>query len=123
MLSRTISLYSLPYIVGIASLAVTADYVFPPLNETLFEVSSKRNTTDIFAHQVVNRSLKGDQLTIHQSVESGNEPFPGPIAPSPQIKVGCERPFSSTVRGLKTDIVGRCLAYTKQRDSLLGQAG
>jgi len=123
MRSRTLTLYSLPYVVGLFSLVATAHYVFPSLNETLIDVTFNQNTKDIFVHQVVNRSLKGDRLTVHQSVESGNEISRRPIVPSPEIKIGCERPFSSTVRGLNPDIVGRCLADTQRGDSFLGRAG
>jgi hypothetical protein len=119
MRSRTLTLYSVPYVVGLFSLVATADYVFPSLNETLFDVTLNQNSKEIFARQVVNRSNKRDRLVVHQSIESGNKPLPGPIVPSPPIKIGCERPYSSTVTAFNSDVIGRCLADTCFYNSFL----
>jgi hypothetical protein len=100
---KSITLYSLPYFVGVASLIVAAHQVAPmPLR---FQVTSTESS--ITSDQVVNRSLKSDRLPIKQAAppvndkEKRNVKVRSRIAPNPEIKIGCEQPIN---------LDGRCFA-------------
>ena len=87
---KNVTLYSLPYVVGVASFLVAAHEVAPSL--TLSDTST---TSAIIFHQVVNRSLKSDRLPIKQAVPQAN-------MPNRKIKNDCNKP--------PIDVIGRCFA-------------
>jgi hypothetical protein len=87
---KSVTLYSLPLVVGIASFLVTAHQVAPSL--TLSDTSTR---SAIIFHQVVNRSLKSDRLPIKQTVPQAN-------VPNRKIKNDCNKP--------PIDVIGRCFA-------------
>ena len=101
---KNLTLYSLPYLVGAASLVVAANQAAPTLR---FEDTSTKSA--ITSDQVVNRSAKGDRLLIRQAVPRANDNVPTRIAPSPEIKVGCEGPI---------EVNGRCFADADQHARL-----
>ena len=86
MRMKNVILYSLPYVVGVASFLVAAHEVAPSL--TLSDTSTR---SAIIFDQVVNRSLKSDRLPIKQAVPQANI-----------IKNDCNKP--------PIDVVGRCFA-------------
>ena len=85
---KNVTLSSIPYIVGVASLIVAAHYVAPSLDETL---SAK---SESFSGQVINRSRKGDRSPIRRATPQITEKelitVPTPIPPSPEIVNACE---------------------------------
>jgi hypothetical protein len=91
---KNLTLYSLPYIVGVASLIVAAHQIAPSFQVGLHPQS---HTTEaaIFSAQVVNRSLKGDRLLIHggasNAIGKEQRQVPTSIAPKREIQIGCER--------------------------------
>ena len=101
---KNLTLYSLSYFVGVASLVVAAHQAAPTLR---FEDTSTESA--ITSDQVVNRSVKGDRLPIKQKVPRANDNVPTRIAPSPEIKIGCEGPI---------EVNGRCFADAGQRARL-----
>ena len=108
---KSVTLYSLPLVVGIASFLVTAHQVAPSL--TLSDTSTR---SAIIFHQVVNRSLKSDRLPIKQTVpradDKGHIVVPAQISPNQKIKTDCRPPI---------DVIGRCFADAGplRRDLLL----
>ena len=71
---KSLTLYSLPYFVGVASFLVAAHQIAPTLNSIgLWDTNTKN---EIFSGQTVNRSLKHNRLPIqraapHQAPENG----------------------------------------------------
>jgi hypothetical protein len=100
-------LYSLPYIVGVASSIIAARQLVPSLDTLAHRLSETPATGDVFLGQVVNRSLKGDRLSMqHAKPLTSGEIYikiPARIAPSPEINIRCKRP---------TDVIDRCFADT-----------
>jgi len=98
---KSLTLYSLPYFVGIASLVVAAQQVAP----TALRFQDTSTKSAITSDQVVNRSLKSDRLPIKQTApqanDKGNVKVPARIAPNPEIKIGCEQ---------QINLNGRCFA-------------
>ena len=101
---KNVTLYSLPYLVGVASLVVAAHQAAPTLR---FEDTSTKSA--ITSDQVVNRAVKGDRLPIKQAVPRANDKVPTRIAPSPEIKIECEGPI---------EVNGRCFADAGQHARL-----
>ena len=62
MRAKTVTLYSLPCVVAIASLLVAAQEIAPPAGAVAVST-----TGDHYTGQTVNRASKGDRLTIHQA--------------------------------------------------------
>jgi hypothetical protein len=90
---KNLTLYSLPYIVGVASLVVAAHQIAPSFKIVLHP-QSDTNEAAIFSGQVVNRSLKGDRLLIHgettKAIEKEQRQVPTSIVPNREIQIGCE---------------------------------
>jgi hypothetical protein len=106
---KIFTMYSLPYIVGTASLVIAAHQVVPSLAPSEPSASEPSAKVTIFSSQVVNRSLKGDRLTIHHAIDQAVDPqhrtLPIPIAPNSKIEIGCEHPLNTP-----NDVAGRCFA-------------
>ena len=100
---NSLTLYSLPYVVSVASLAIVAHQVVPSLRTPLLDTSTK---SAVISGQVVNRSLKSDRLPIKQTVPQAN-------VPNRKIKNDCNKP--------PIDVIGRCFADAGplRRDLLL----
>jgi len=102
---KSVTLYSLPYVVGVASFLVAAHQVAPSLT-TLHPLSDASTKSAIISGQVVNRSLKSDRLPIKQAVPRADDErqikLPGQIAPNRKIKNDCNKP--------PIDVIGRCFA-------------
>jgi hypothetical protein len=81
----SVTLYSLPYVVGLGSFLVAAHQVAPSLT-TLRALSDTSTISALISGQVVNRSLKTDRLPIKQAVpradEKGYIKVPAQIVPS-----------------------------------------
>jgi hypothetical protein len=95
MLIKTLTLYSLTYIVGITSSIAVHQVIPSPGTPTGLQ-------SDI-THQFVNRSVKSDRLPIKQVKPQADDKarghVPGPIAP--KFKIDCKPPI---------DVLGRCFA-------------
>ena len=81
MRTKSVTLYSLRYVVAVASFLVAAHQVAPSPNWMLWHTNTK---AEIFSGQTVNRSLKGNRLPMHeatpdQTPESGQIKAPIPI--------------------------------------------
>ena len=92
---KTVTLYSLPYIVGVASLVVAVHEVAPAF-KPLHLLSGTSTTSAIFSGQVVNRSLKGDRLPLEQAPQANKNikvpaqiRVPAQIAPNQKPKSDC----------------------------------
>ena len=100
---KNVTLYSLPYIVGVASLVVAVHEVVPAL-KPLPLLSGTSTANAIFSGQIVNRSLKSDRLLIEQAPSQASKSIKSPI----QIKVPAQ---IAPNQKLKTDCdSGRCIA-------------
>ena len=79
---KSVTLYSLPYVVAVASFLVAAHQVAPSPNWIdLWHTNTK---AEIFSGQTVNRSLKGNRLPMHEAMpdrtpERGQIKAPVPI--------------------------------------------
>jgi hypothetical protein len=86
---KSVTLYSPPYVVGVASFLVVAHQVAPSLT-TLGPLSDTSKKNAIISGQVVNRSLKRDRLPIKQAVPQADDErqikLPGQIAPNQKNK-------------------------------------
>jgi hypothetical protein len=71
MRAKTLTLYSLPYLVGIASLMVAAHEVAPSILTLRASPAATPRLEQIFG-QTVNRAAKGDRLPIRQSAPAEN---------------------------------------------------
>ena len=92
---KSVARGSLPCLLGLAALVLAAHAAVSAVDKpraTGIQVETPQL-------QTVNRSGKGDRIV------SGR---PRSVAPSPEIRVGCEQPFSSITKGLPW-IAGRCL--------------
>ena len=102
---KSVTLYSLPYVVGVASFLVAAHQVAPSLT-TLRALSDTSTKSAINFSQVVNRSLKSDRLPIKQTVPQADDErqirLPGQIAPNRKIENDCNK--------CPIDVIGRCFA-------------
>jgi len=76
---KTVTLYSLPYVVAIASILVGAQQLVPPLRSIGVSPASDR-----LIGQTVNRALKSDRLPIHRA--SPQNPENARTVPSPRLK-------------------------------------
>jgi hypothetical protein len=107
VLIKGLILYSLPYIVGVASSVVAARQLVPLFETLAHRLSEAGAKGDVFRGQVVNRSLKGDRLPMQHAKPLTNGKIyikvPARIAPSPKMNIRCERPIN---------VIGRCFAYT-----------
>lgn len=87
---KSITLYSLPYVVGLAGFLVTAPQVATSLKSIgLWDTSTKN---EIYTGQTVNRSLKRDRLPIqratpHQAPEKGQIKKPIPSKETAEILI------------------------------------
>jgi hypothetical protein len=101
---KSVTLYSLPCVVGVASFLVAAHQVAPSLTTLRALSDASTKSSAIISGQVVNRSLKSDRLPIKQAVPQANDErqikLPGQIAPNRKIKNDCNKP----------PIIGRCIA-------------
>jgi hypothetical protein len=107
VLIKGLILYSLPYIVAIAGSMVAAHQLVPSLDTFAHRLSEPPAKGDLFLGQVVNRSLKGDRLSMQHANPLTNGKIyikiPARIAPNPEINIRCKGP---------TDVIGRCFADT-----------
>lgn len=82
MRAKSVTLYSLPYLVATAGLVVAVHQALPSLPS----VSNTSLKDEIFSGQSVNRSLKSDRLPIEhtapQATERGPVSVPTPIVPT-----------------------------------------
>ena len=85
---KYLTLNSLPYFVGVASLVVAVHAAAPALR---FE-DARTETTKI-SGQIVNRLGKGDRLPIKHAVPLANDTVQTPLAPSREIKNEFEGPI------------------------------
>ena len=85
---KKVTLYSLSYIVGVASLVLAAHQVSPALKPSRL-LSDTRTKSAIFSGQVVDRSLKSDRLPLEQPSQADIK-VPAQIAPNKKIKTDCE---------------------------------
>jgi hypothetical protein len=77
MRAKTVTLYSLPCVVAIASLLVAAHEIAPPASSTGVSAAGERHNG-----QTVNRAWKGDRLPIHHASpkilpKARTDPSPG----------------------------------------------
>jgi hypothetical protein len=72
MRMKNVTLYSLPYVVGVASILAVAQQVAPPI--TSFGASHITTITQTIPAQTVNRARKQDRLPIHRA--TSRDPFP-----------------------------------------------
>ncbi len=104
--------FSLPYLIGIAIPGIPPRQIIPLLLETGLRPPSNPAHDTIFSSQIVNRSQKADRLDVLHTSQRAIDPERNTgqklIMPESKIKIGCERPFSGTVR--TSVMVGRCLA-------------
>ena len=85
---KNVTLYSVSYIVGVASLVVAAHQVSPALKPSrLLSDTSTKST--IFSGQVVDRSRKSDRSPFEQPPRA-NIKVPAQIAPNKKIKIDCQ---------------------------------
>jgi hypothetical protein len=102
MLIKTLTLYSLTYLVGITS-SVAVHQAIP--SDTAARFQSVTGTTEMITQQIVNRSIKSDRLSIEQAKLRVNDKtpiqVPAQITPNPKFKTDCKPPM---------DILGRCFA-------------
>ena len=61
---KSVTLYSLPYVVGIAGILVAVHVVPTPKSISLWDANAKTGT---FSGQTVNSSRKGDRLPIQST--------------------------------------------------------
>jgi hypothetical protein len=106
MFIKTFTLYSLTYIVGIAS--TIAAHQVAPSPASLAGFQSDRTETATTPGQVSNRSAKGDRLPIRELRFPTNDKAPQAppkqseqSAPNPNLKRDCKPPI---------DVIGRCFA-------------
>jgi len=85
---KNVTLYSLSYIVGVASLVVAAHQVSPALKPSRL-LSDTSTKSAIFSGQVVDRSRKSDRSPFEQPPRA-NIKVPAQIAPNKKIKTDCE---------------------------------
>jgi hypothetical protein len=91
---------SVPYLLGLAVLVFAA-------HAAVSAVDKSRGAgvqAEPPALQSVNRSGKGNRLDIEQRRSVA------PSTPGPEIRLGCEQPFSSIVKANLPWIAGRCLS-------------
>ena len=104
MLIKTLTLYSLPCMLSVASLVVAAHQVAPSPT-TLRFLSDTSTKSAIISGQLVNRSLKSDRLPIKQAVPQADDrvhiKVPAQITPNQKTNTDCESPI---------DVIGRCFA-------------
>jgi len=94
---KNVTLYSLPYIVGVASLVIAVHEVVPAL-KPLPLLSGASTASAIFSGQVVNRSLKSDRLPVEQAPPQASKNMKAPtqikvpaqILPNPKLKTDCD---------------------------------
>ena len=107
MLLKVLTLNSLPYIVGIVSSILAANYVAPS-SGTMTDVQQGTTAeSTILSRQVVNRLMKSDRLPIKHAEPQAHKKDsekPGQLSPSPKIKTDCTRSI---------DFTGRCLVEVK----------
>ena len=103
MLIKTLTLYSLTYILGITSSLAVHQVIASPGTAARFQPGS--GATAIITGQIVNRSVKRDRLPIKQPTpQASDKPrvqVPGQIVPNPKSKTDCKPPI---------DVLGRCFA-------------
>ncbi len=102
MLIKTLTLYSLTYLVGIAS-SVAVHQVIPAPGTAAGFQSDTSSKAAIIVRQIVNRPIKGDRLPVRQAEPQANDEapvqVPAHVAPNPEFKTDCKPPI---------DVVGRC---------------
>ena len=105
MLIKSVFLYSLPYIVGVASVMVAAHHFAPLLGTIPTTLSALPSPEGAFRGQAANRSLKGDRLVVHHGPPHTKGKIyikiPARMAPRPQLILRCTPPI---------DVPGRCFA-------------
>ena len=62
---KNVSLYSLPYVVGVASILAVAQQVVSPVTSGVSHPTTNRQT---ISSQTVNRALKQDRLPMHRAI-------------------------------------------------------
>jgi hypothetical protein len=69
---KTVTLYSLPYVVSVASILAVAQQVTPPI--TSLGVSHVTTIQQTISAQIVNRAQKRDRLPIHRVISRDPSP-------------------------------------------------
>jgi hypothetical protein len=105
MLTKILTLRSLPYIVGIASSIVAANEIVRSTRETLdFRSAINMESASTYG-QTVNRLTKTDKLEIRNAApltsDKTQTKIRTQITPRPRIDSTCEPPI---------DLMGRCFA-------------
>ena len=106
MLIKSALLYSLPYIVGVASSMVAVHHFAPLLGAAPTTLSAPPSAEGTFRGQIVNRSLKGDKLVVHHGPPHTKGKvyikIPARMTPRPRPNLPCT----------PIDVPGRCFAAT-----------
>src|SRR3974390_905753 len=91
MLVKTLTLKSLPYIVGIAG-SIVAAHNIPPSAGTTSGLQSEINTESTITYrQAVDRALKGDRLPIRQAEPNSINNESVHRAPNPRNENDCKQ--------------------------------
>ena len=98
MLVKTLTLKSLPYIVGIAGSIVAAHNIAPPTGITSGLQSGINTESTIIYRQAVDRTLKGDRLPIRQAGPNATNDESEHGAPNQKIKTYCKPPIDGPDR-------------------------
>ena len=93
MLVKTLTLKSLPYIVGIASSIVAAHNIAPSAGTTSGLQSEINTGSTIIYRQAVDRALKGDRLPIRQAEPNSINNESVHSAPNPRNETDCKPPI------------------------------
>jgi hypothetical protein len=96
MLVKTLTLKSLPYIVGIAGSIVAAHNIAPSAGTTS-GLQSEINT-EIIYRQAVDRALKGDRLPIRQAEPNATNDESVHSTSNQKIKTYCKPPIDGPDR-------------------------
>jgi hypothetical protein len=99
MLVKTLTLKSLPYIVGIAGSIVAAHNIAPSAGTTSGLQSDINTESTIIYRQAVDRTLKGDRLPIRQAepntINNESVTVPAQITPNPRNENDCKPPIDT----------------------------
>ena len=98
MLVKTLTLKSLPYIVGIAGSIVAAHNIAPSAGTTSGLQSEINTESTIIYRQAVDRALKGDRLPIRQAEPNSINNESVHSTPNQKIKTYCKPPIDGPDR-------------------------
>jgi hypothetical protein len=108
---KSVTLYSLPYVVAVASFLVAAHQVAPSPN--WIDLRHTNTKAEIFSGQTVNRSIKGNRLPMHEATpdrtpEKGEDKGAGTNRENPRghhyrLTQLAERVLKFAIAELRTD--------------------